>query len=76
MLAADVDSYDSTPRRVEEYVLYHYLYPSKMVAADERIKHEKLDRIINCGGRKASQVCSMHNAVIFVLYRPLFARIS
>ncbi len=68
MLAGDVDSYESTPRRVEEYVLYHYLFPSKMVAADERIKHEKLDRIVNCGGRKASQVSSGRNAVIFVLY--------
>uniref|UniRef100_A0A7S1VF79 N-acetylgalactosaminide beta-1,3-galactosyltransferase n=1 Tax=Sexangularia sp. CB-2014 TaxID=1486929 RepID=A0A7S1VF79_9EUKA len=49
MLAYAVDDKASRPDIVDEYLLYHYVTPRKMVAIDQRAAHEKLDRLLNAG---------------------------
>ena len=31
---------------VDEYMIYHYMTPRKLLAVDQRVQHEKLDRMV------------------------------
>ncbi len=33
----------------DEFMIYHYMTPRKLLAADQRVVHEKLDRMVNAG---------------------------
>jgi hypothetical protein len=42
-----VGSYGDSAYNAGENIVYHYVSPRKMLAADQKAQHEKLDRIIN-----------------------------
>jgi uncharacterized coiled-coil protein SlyX len=50
MLAYAPDSGDMCWQAMEanEFMIYHYMSPRKLLAADQRIQHEKLDRMVCC----------------------------
>jgi hypothetical protein len=57
--AVDSTSMGDIAYKQPEFITYHYTSPRKMLAADQRVMHEKVDRMVNAVA--SGQVNSMND---------------
>ena len=66
-----VDALQNNHYDVGGNIVYHYVSPRKMLLADQRVQHEKLDRLVNAGPDAAESVVQFARDTIDHEFRAL-----